>query len=128
MTKLMNCAHCGSDNVKLLRTIEDNEVLWHVECTDCGISTISYPEPCLPNELGCDEESAKGAMEDAISSAVAMWNSRANVPCDACSSAGSYDVNGMDDDELMKLYKTCVNALTTKARELMKKIVEGKDE
>lgn len=127
MPKLMNCAHCGSDNVKLLRTIEDNEVLWHVECLDCGISTTSYPEP-VEDFCGIlkDEHAVDAMTADAIDCAVRSWNSRSDVNCDACECDG-IDVEALNDDDLMHLYKACVDALTAKARGLMhtiKKVVE----
>ena len=127
MVKLMNCAHCGSDNVKLLRTIEDNEVLWHVECIDCGISTISYPEPCIPNEMNCSEEDAKGAMEMAINSAVTMWNSRVNVPCNACEYANECDDDDCEAadlsvDDAVNLAKKCIDILFKSVHDAMKNI------
>ena len=128
MAKLMNCAHCGGDNVKLLRTIEDNEVCWHVECLDCGISTTAFPEP-IEDYTGIlkDEHAVEAMTSEAIDCAVRTWNSRADVPCDACEHA-DINLDDLDVDELSALYRRLVDVLTAKARGLMKKIMEDADE
>ena len=73
MMNLKPCAHCGSSDVRLSRTITDNAVYWYVECVGCGIRTMSFPEDC---NITDSYASVSKATEEAIECATNTWNAR----------------------------------------------------
>lgn len=78
--KLMPCAHCGSTDVHLVRSVRNAPaVLWHVECMDCGIRTNDYEESVgnVPASSYKDYDAVVTDMELAIECAVGTWNTRA---------------------------------------------------
>lgn len=137
MVKLLNCAHCGCDGARLLRTVENGTIYWHVECPDCGISTTRYPEPEGDTRHVHDEEYARMAMSDAIDCAVSMWNSRVDVPCKACEYADECDdedddgcggVEELTTDEIVSLTKRCIDMLFKKVHSAMKDISDAMED
>ena len=73
--ELKPCAHCGSDEVRLVRSIVNGGIYWHVECVSCGIQTLAYAEDTRENPIIT-------AMFDAIECAVDTWNARISEPKD----------------------------------------------
>jgi len=67
--ELKPCAHCGSTNVSLSRSIIGNAICWRVECVDCSMQTASYVEDTREHPI-------LEAMEGAIECAVNTWNAR----------------------------------------------------
>ena len=73
--KLLPCAHCGSDDIALKRTVNDETPFWHAVCTNCGIQTLKYEE-CVG--FGSLDE-VNNAMKDAIECACNAWNTRNGI-------------------------------------------------
>ena len=97
MTKLKPCAHCGSNNIELRRTF-DGLILWHVECMDCGVRTMDYPE-----RVNCDFDQATNEMNEAVSCSINAWNTRADS-CDDDHASDSH-VDWSLDEAFMKRVK-----------------------
>lgn len=129
---LLPCAHCGSDNVHLIREVcTDGSIAWRIMCRDCGISTCGYPEtgydkrgelekPSTPTDVN----DVLVRMDDAIDTATTIWNSRANSstkPSATCPSA-NLDLKGKSNDELVSIVKECQDILATKACHLLEEI------
>ena len=75
-TNLSACAHCGSRNVAIRRTVEDGSVFWHAECLNCGICTKKFEEIGDNNKTVVTPTHAVCAMLDAINYACDIWNTR----------------------------------------------------
>lgn len=133
ITKLLPCAHCGSDDVRLMREVcTDGSITWSVSCHDCGVSTCGYPETGY-DEKGKLEESYTPVsyadvltrMEDAVDTAVTVWNSRA----DSCTkSSACLDLEDKSNDELVAIAKECQDVLGRKALRLLERIKETIEE
>lgn len=88
--KLLPCAHCGSTDIRLIRSdcinVDNSSgFCWYVECQDCGIQTETYPEE-TDNDTDMDDYTfAHVAMDEAIACAVDAWNKRVDY-----SSFGGY--------------------------------------
>lgn len=97
--KLLPCAHCGSTDVHLMRTIGDNTIFWRTECLDCGMRTMDYEEDERPDNIW-DEEAINCEIA-AVTCAVNMWNSRntSNFKEPFEEAPRSNDVEYMDDEE-----------------------------
>jgi len=119
--KLLPCAHCGDDDVMLLRTIHDNTVFWHVECRNCGMKTTEYPESLTinPDTVG----NVIGFMDETIDTAVGVWNTRV----ESCPSAG-IELEGKSNDELVAIAKECQDVLGRKAMKLLERMKEIMEE
>ena len=149
--KLLPCAHCGSGDVRLMRNVnEDGSATWNVSCHDCGISTCSYPETGYDEQGNCEEpytpvpvDDVMIRMEDAINSAVTIWNTRAEgsstktsaespfeSSAESCPSA-RLDLEGKSNDELVAIAKECQDVLGRKVINILKRIhevMEDKDD
>ena len=72
--KLLPCAHCGSNDVRFIRTINEQRVpAWHAMCYDCGMRTIDYTEDCRDNSSLDD---VTMATNEAIECCANTWNTR----------------------------------------------------
>lgn len=120
--KLLPCAHCGDDDVMLLRTIHDNTIFWHVECRNCGMKTTEYPES-LPT-VNDTVDHIIGFMDDTIDTAVGVWNTRSTC---ASPSAG-IELEGKSNDELVAIAKECQDVLGRKAMKLLERMKEIMEE
>ena len=72
--ELKPCAHCGSKDVRLCRSLADYSASWYVECISCGIRTMKYPEDC---NIEDEYSHVSAATAEAIDCAVDSWNARA---------------------------------------------------
>lgn len=80
--KLLPCAHCGDDNVTIVRSIHGNEVFWRCECVSCGMRTADYADTRFDNRGSTDayiDDIAVNTMKDAIDCCVYVWNRRASA-------------------------------------------------
>ena len=78
--KLLPCAHCGDTDVRLLRTVSNNVVAWHVECMGCGIRTGDYGEyASTSGELSLTRGEVASRMRDAVDCCVSSWNNRSSA-------------------------------------------------
>lgn len=138
--KLLPCAHCGDTNIKLLRRFHDDNVYWHVECTECGMSTMEYPEDC--GGIACEHATVEEMMDCAIDCAVSTWNSRVNVKDDVVVTKedgkirfssttkpekGNIILNmeNMSNEDLVKVSKMAIDVLTNKASKIIDDITDA---
>ena len=125
-TKLLPCAHCGSDDVHLVREVRDNVVSWRVMCRTCGMSTEAYPEKDYDEDVAYVEHDKVVELMDASTDcAVTVWNTRA----ESCAkSSACLDLEDKSNDELVAIAKECQDVLGRKAMRLLERIRETIEE
>ena len=98
--KLLPCAHCGSHDVRFVRTITDEHTpAWYIECLDCGIRTSNYTDDCIS---GSSYDEVIEATNKAIECCVNVWNTRANRSTD-----NADNLRRNPDDDKRKACNTC---------------------
>ena len=120
MTKLLPCAHCGSNDVHLVREVVNDVILWRIACRDCGMSTARYPEMKKAHaDSWVEHDEAIELMNASIECATTVWNTRA----ENCPSA-SLDLEEKSNDELVAIAKECQDVLGRKALRLLERMKE----
>ena len=110
---LLPCAHCGDDDVHLIRTVHDNVVYWHVECYGCGMRTNDMPESMTYNY---DYHNCCHDITDTIDCAVDIWNRRVKdepVDDDHCMSNTFSTDEGVQQPIISEDVRKAVEAIRT---------------
>ena len=115
------CPCCGSKEVNLLQTVEANEILWHIECQECGIRTECYPSNTPAGKAHPFDEVFFNTNE-AISSAAEMWNTRHYEPRHASHEPSALPLESMSTDDLVSTSKRIADIISKRAVELVNKI------